>query len=227
MLVDNLKIGESIMQEKKIGNRISSIPLDKLIAHPDNPNRMSKTNFKKLIRNIERTGRYEPLIVRPSPQQPGFYQIINGHHRKRALQKLGYKKADTLIWNINDEDADIMLTTLNRLGGSDVLEKKLVLLKRLNKRMQTNSLAKLLPQTAKQIERLANLKRPTAPPLPAKNSFLNTMVFFLNDKQHKIVAEALSLAGKDCPLPASTKAANNAEAVTCIARQFLNKTKTD
>jgi ParB-like chromosome segregation protein Spo0J len=193
---------------------------------------MSKTNFKKLIRNIERTGRYEPLIVRPaSPakrgEQLGFYQIINGHHRKRALQELGYKKADALIWNISDEDADIMLTTLNRLGGSDIIEKKLVLLRRLNKRMQTNSLAKLLPQTARQIERLANLKRPKAPPMPAKSSFVNTMVFFLNDKQYKIVAEAISLAGRDRTLHASTKAANNAEAVTYIARQFLNKTKTN
>jgi ParB family chromosome partitioning protein len=208
-------------------NQIQSIALDRLVAHPDNPNRMSKTNFKKLIRNIERTGRYEPLVVRPAPQQPDFYQIINGHHRKRALQELGYKKADSIIWDINDEDADIMLTTLNRLGGSDILEKKLVLLKRLNQRIQTKNLAKLLPQTARQIERLANLKRPKAPPAPAKNSFLNTMVFFLNDKQYKTVAEALSLAGKDGTLPASTKAANNAEALTYIAGQFLNKTKTN
>ena len=49
---------------------IQSIALDGLIAHPDNPNRMSSGNFAKLVRNIEQTGRYEPLIVRPYREKP-------------------------------------------------------------------------------------------------------------------------------------------------------------
>jgi hypothetical protein len=48
-----------------MANVIRSIGLDKLVAHPDNPNKMSKANLAKLVRNIERTSRYEPLIVRP------------------------------------------------------------------------------------------------------------------------------------------------------------------
>jgi len=40
-------------------NRVSRIAIDKLVAHPDNPNRMSRANFAKLVRNIERTGRYD------------------------------------------------------------------------------------------------------------------------------------------------------------------------
>jgi ParB-like chromosome segregation protein Spo0J len=55
------------MRETRNENRVSRIAIDKLVAHPDNPNRMSKTNFAKLVRNIERTGRYEPLVVRPCP----------------------------------------------------------------------------------------------------------------------------------------------------------------
>ena len=54
-------------------NKIQSIALDKLVAHPDNPNRMSKAKFAKLLRNIERTGRYEPLVVRPCPQKPDCF----------------------------------------------------------------------------------------------------------------------------------------------------------
>ena len=98
-------------------NSTQSIALDKLAAHPDNPNQQSKVNFAKLVRNIERTGRYEPLIVRPCPDKAERFQIINGYHRCHALAKLGYKTADCIVWDIDNEETDILLTTLNRLGG--------------------------------------------------------------------------------------------------------------
>jgi len=211
-----------------MSNQIQTIAIDKLVANPDNPNRMSRTNFKKLIRNIERTGRYEPLVVRPAPQKPGFYQIINGHHRWRALKGLGYKSAEAVVWDIDDKDTDILLVTLNRLGGSDVLEKKLVLIKRLNQRMEKGRLAKLLPQTAKQIERLAALKMPKAPAKAAKNSFANPMVFFLNDTQQEIVENALLHARQikvENAAGAKLNAVKKAEVLTDIAQYFLNKPK--
>ena len=76
-------------------NLIQSIALDKLVAHPDNPNRMSSVNFAKLVRNIGRTSRYEPLVVRPAPESRDCFQIINGYHRWRALAKLGYSNEET------------------------------------------------------------------------------------------------------------------------------------
>jgi ParB/RepB/Spo0J family partition protein len=158
-------------------NSIKSIPLDKLDAHPDNPNKQSRVNFGKLVRNIERTGLYEPLIVRPSPDKRGHFQIINGHHRCHALTKLGYKSADCIMWEIDDEQTDILLATLNRLGGSDNLGKKLKLLKRLNKRFDGGELAKLLPLKQKQIERLANLKVPSGPAKINAKHFLSPLVF--------------------------------------------------
>jgi len=238
-------------------NKVQSIALDRLVAHLDNPNRMSKTNFVKLVRNIERTGRYEPLVVRPCPREnchscvsrnrddvgKTCFQIINGHHRWQALRELGYKTADAIVWDIDDRDADILLATLNRLGGSDILEKKLALLKRLNQRMEVGKLAKILPLRAGQIERLTELKIPDCRKAieNCKSKILNPLVFFVNDKQHKTIENALSLArvqhqspsGKS-PMVAhngetvrldsisSTKAAKNAAALTYIAQQFLN-----
>ncbi len=204
-------------------NSIQPISLDKLVPHPDNPNRISRVNFAKLVRNIERTGRYEPLVVRPCPDKAGCFQIINGHHRCQALAELGYKRADTIVWDIDDEQTDTLLATLNRLGGSDELAKKLKLLKRLNKKLATSKLTKLLPQTAKQIERLTNLKRPEAPAKITANSFANPLVFFLNDKQQQIVENALSLADKN--KKEKTKAAKRAAALTHIAQYFLNNSK--
>ena len=238
------------MRETRFENRVSRIAIDRLVAHPDNPNRMSKTNFAKLVRNIERTGRYEPLVVRPAPKSPGtgtfllpdgrpveasadlgagFFQIINGHHRWQALKKLGCKTADAIVWDIDDEQADILLATLNRLGGSDVLEKKLALLKRLNIRTEAGGLAKLLPQTAKQIERLTSLASGRSSLIARATSdgkqataFANPLVFFVNDKQQEIIENALSLARSRCAgKNEETKAAKNAAALTYIAQHFL------
>jgi ParB/RepB/Spo0J family partition protein len=200
-------------------NGIQSISLDKLVPHPDNPNRMSKANFDKLVRNIQRTGRYEPLVVRPCPQKEDFYQIINGHHRWQALKQLGYKTADVVVWDIDDHEADILLATLNRLGGRDSIEKKLALLKRLNEKLAARELAKLLPQTAKQIERLANLKLPAAPATMAANHFANPIVFFVDDTQQQIIEQAMSLAMPD--RDEKTRAAARAAALTTIALAWL------
>jgi len=201
-------------------NVIETIPLDRLIAHPDNPNRMSKRNFSKLVRNIERTSLYEPLTVRRHGE---YFQIINGHHRLEALKKLGYAAADCVVWDIDDEEVDVLLATLNRLCGRDILDKKLILLRRLNEKMLAQELARLLPLTGKQIERLANLKLPA---LPAKGQakaggmcFAVPLVFFVNESQQRIIEEAILKA--ECTEKEKTKAQRRAEALTKIAEKYL------
>ena len=204
-------------------NSIQSIALNKLDFHPDNPNKQSKVTLTKLVRNIERTGRYEPLVVRPSPARTGRFQIINGHHRCHALTRLGYEKADCIVWDVDDEQTDILLTTLNRLGGSDQLSKKLKLLKRLNNKMAAGNLAKLLPQTAKQIERLTNLKLPNAPANMNPNCFANPLVFFVNDTEQQQIEKALSLVEE--PKVKMTNAARRAAALAHITQCFFNMKK--
>jgi ParB/RepB/Spo0J family partition protein len=216
-------------------NEIQSIPIDRFVPHPDNPNRMSKANFAKLVANIQRTGRYEPLVVRPCPPdqvggRQGYFQIINGHHRWQALSQLGYKTADAVVWDIDDAQVNILLATLNRLGGTDILEKKLALLKKLNDQMPIKDLAKLLPQTAKQIERLTNLKMPAVP--AQAGPFAVPMVFFLTSEQAEIVQDALFLAclprgtgagdQKSAAVPAAAK---RAAGLTEIARFFLSSSR--
>ena len=41
------------------------IPLDRLVPHPENSNRMPPRLLEKLKGHIQRTGLYEPLVVRP------------------------------------------------------------------------------------------------------------------------------------------------------------------
>lgn len=210
------------MQKARIQNQVTSIPIDTLVAHPGNPNRMSKRNFARLVRNIGRTGRYEPLVVR---RQGDCFQIINGHHRCQALKQLGYETVDAVVWNVDDNDVDILLSTLNRLGGSDVLDKKLALLDRINRNMHAREMARLLPFTRSQIEKLRNIKIPSAPAKINIKSFAVPMVFFLNDAQQEIVAKALASARES--QNEKTKAARNAAALTEIAQCFIRKGQKD
>lgn len=202
-----------------MNTKIRQIALNKLVAHPDNPNRMSRSNFAKLMRNIKRTDQYEPLVVRRHPCQYGCFQIINGHHRCQALKKLGHTAAQVVVWDVDDEQTDILLTTLNRLGGRDMLEKKLALLRRLNNRMSTRKLAKLLPQTRGQLERLTNRVMQTQQ--KRAEAFAIPLVFFVNKAQQEAIEQALSQPR--AASTAKTRAARRAAALTDIAQHYATK----
>ncbi len=203
-----------------MNDELRTIKLEKLLPHPDNPNRMSNTNFDKLVRNIKQTGRYEPLLVRPHPDKAGCFQIINGFHRYQAIKQLCYKTANVVIWNIDDHQTDILLATINRLSGTDVLEKKLALLRKLNSKMSARELAKLLPATSKQIERLTNLKLPATPANIPTNGFAQPMVFFVTSAQKQKIEKALSLAATDIAQN-QTRAKTRSAALAVLAGSFL------
>jgi ParB/RepB/Spo0J family partition protein len=210
--------------EMKPEGKIKSIALSKLIAHPDNPNSMSDSTFRKLVRNIERTGLYEPIVVRRHPEKEGSFQIINGHHRVKAIEQLGHKEADCVIWDVNDEQTSILLTTLNRLGGSDIPAKKIELLRKLREQTKPVQLAKLLPQTAKQIERLVNLKLDNVPVRLDTESFAVPLVFFVTKQQEEIIENVIEkLDSCLCRNDKQTKAQRRAAGITEIAGQFLRE----
>ena len=217
---------------KRRRNTIQSVPIDSLIENPNNPNRMSKTSFAKLVRNIERTGLYEPVIVRKADSRSeGLrrkttenrkqYEIINGHHRVKALRQLGYKNADVCIWDINEQQCDILVATLNRLSGTAILDKKLAILSRLSKKLDAKKLAELLPLTAGQIKRYRNLKPPEAPQKPDRDIFAEPVVFFVNARQKKFIDCAIQKVQETSPDKSRIK--TKAEAITQIAKKSLER----
>lgn len=136
---------------------LQNIPVDLLVEHPENSNFMDAERLKKLRRHIERTGRYEPLTVRPHPWEEGKFQVINGHNRLRVLRALNYQMAHCVVWNLDDDQTRLYLATLNRLSGSDVPERRAALLENLLATFDVNELSTLLPDDRKQIEELERL----------------------------------------------------------------------
>jgi hypothetical protein len=138
---------------------------------------------------------------------------------------------------VDDEQTAVLLTTLNRLAGSDVPAKKIELLKKLTERMGTAQLAKLLPQTAKQIERLTNLKLNSVPIKLNADSFAVPLVFFVTKQQQEIIENAIETAAGGARNDKEnldscfrrndkqSKAQRRAAAITEIAGQFMESEK--
>ncbi len=113
------------MDEAKLkpGNRIGArmVPLDDLSPHPLNANVMPGDLRAKLKAHIHRTGRYPFVVVRPHPEEPGRYQVLDGHHRVEILRELGHKEARCDVWQVDDREAKLLLATLNRAALRDLL----------------------------------------------------------------------------------------------------------
>ena len=70
-----------------------SIPLDKLIPyHRENVNGnpifhdYAQEKLEQLANSLERDGQVENIIVFPSEQQPGMYEVLSGKQRTRAAR---------------------------------------------------------------------------------------------------------------------------------------------
>lgn len=86
---------------------------------PWNPNEMTEDTFDHLVREIERAGYVDPILVRPHPGAEGKYQIIDGEHRYRALLEQGYSEADVIVAkDVDDEEARLLTHNLNNIKGT-------------------------------------------------------------------------------------------------------------
>ncbi|MEN6384433.1 MAG: ParB N-terminal domain-containing protein [Phycisphaerales bacterium] len=196
---------------------IIRVPLTKLVAHPENPNKMSKANFKKLKNHIGRSGKYEPLIVRKHPEFEDCFEIINGHHRWQALKDLGETLADCVEWQANDDEVRVLLTTLNRLGGKDELGLKIELIKKLSEKYNSKELSSLLPDTKQTIEKLKNITKSLEDFSADEKTYLHTFILYLTDEQLEIIERGIEKAmSKNV-----SKAHKNASAMSKIVAEWL------
>lgn len=175
------------------------IPLDALDEHPGNANRMSKALLGKLVAHLRDSGNYPPLIVRPHPAQAGRYQILDGHHRAKALRLAGCADARCEIWDVDDHRADVLLLTLNRLRGEDDPYRRGALLQRVARTMDIKALASCVPEDAKRIRKLIEATSPPASPAPPPQpaTMPHALTFFLTAGQRARLCERLRPIARD------------------------------
>jgi ParB-like chromosome segregation protein Spo0J len=174
---------------------LMSINIDKLIAHKENPNRMDGASFEKLKGHIGRNGNYEPVVVRRHNERAGCFEILNGHHRVKALRDLGYEFVDAVVWDVDDDEARVLLGTLNRLCGRDDIDRKAALVSRLSERFGRDRVAELLPEKGEVIGKLIGLRKGDVDIIDDFARPLESMVFFVDSDGRAVIDRAVDKAG--------------------------------
>lgn len=104
------------MEEKKepygSDEKIVEIELERLRSFENHPFKVTEDGqMMELQESIQKYGILNPLIVRPRPE--GVYEIISGHRRKFAAEKIGYRKVLVIIRMLNDDEAVISMVDSN------------------------------------------------------------------------------------------------------------------
>jgi ParB-like chromosome segregation protein Spo0J len=211
--------------EKRIGPKM--IPLNDLIPHPLNANVMSADLREKLTAHIKRSGRYPHLVVRPHPEQPEKYQVLDGHHRLAILKDLGHREVRCDIWDVDDREARLLLATLNRLEGQDQPMRRAQLIHELLGEMSLEDLAGLLPETDRQLEELHALLEFPADEVAAlleeqadeEDKVLpRVLTFVVTPDQEQLIEQAVELASDGTP-----GRDRRARGLTNLAKQFMEE----
>ena len=99
--------------------KIIQIEVERLTTFKDHPFRVQEdSDMKLLMESIEKFGILNPLIVRPMKE--GVYEIISGHRRRFAAEKLGYRKVPVIIRVMRDEESVIAM--VDGLSSTGVTE---------------------------------------------------------------------------------------------------------
>lgn len=91
---------EEKTEQWETGEKVVEIELERLRTFTNHPFKVQEdSQMIELQDSIRKYGILNPLIVRPRPE--GVYEIISGHRRKFAAEKLGYRKVPVIIRAMN------------------------------------------------------------------------------------------------------------------------------
>ncbi|HJV43032.1 ParB/RepB/Spo0J family partition protein [Caulobacter sp.] len=78
-------------------------PIEILKRNPDQPRRtFREEDLEDLSNSIREKGVLQPILVRPSPDSPGEYQIVAGERRWRAAQRAGLRTVPIMVRELDD-----------------------------------------------------------------------------------------------------------------------------
>lgn len=129
---------------------IQDIEIDAISDFKDHPFHINMDeDMIKLIESIEVNGQLMPVLVRPSKNG---YEMISGHRRKYAMEKLGYQKVKAIVKNLNDDEATILMVDSNiQREHISMMEKAFAYKMRLEA-MKHQGKAMMIDETCAQVE---------------------------------------------------------------------------
>ena len=109
--VDDLFSTEEQRQEAKLA-KIYDIPLSEIDDFPDHPYRvLDDEDMKTLMESIEERGIITPATVHK--KEDGRYEMISGHRRKHACERLGFETLRCEVVEVTRDEAIILMVDSN------------------------------------------------------------------------------------------------------------------
>jgi ParB family chromosome partitioning protein len=82
------------------------IPIELIHRNPGQPRQhFSEAEIAELEESIRTSGVLQPILVRPSPRNPGEFEIVAGERRWRAAQRAGIGVIPALVRQMDDDRA--------------------------------------------------------------------------------------------------------------------------
>ena len=103
---------EEKTDQREADEKVVEIERERLRSFTNHPFKVqADSQMIELQDSIRKYGILNPLIVRPRPE--GVYEIISGHRRKFAAEKLGYRKVPVIIRAMKDDEAVVSMVDSN------------------------------------------------------------------------------------------------------------------
>ena len=92
--------------------RVQMIPLTELYPFAEHPFKVvDDEEMKKTVESVAEYGVLTPAIARPRAE--GGYELISGHRRKRAAELAGLTEMPTIVRDMDDDSAVILMVDSN------------------------------------------------------------------------------------------------------------------
>lgn len=97
-----------------LARRVEDIALNSLVPFPNHPFKVLDDDaMASLMDSIARDGIHTPLIIRPNKNDDNHFEIISGHRRAHAAQKLGLNSVPAIVVHVDDDRATVMMVDAN------------------------------------------------------------------------------------------------------------------
>lgn len=101
---------------------IQQLSPDKLMPFQNHPYQVREdTALSELMESIRTHGALSPLLARPKGES---YELVSGHRRRLAAQKLGLKTVPVLVREMTDDEAVILMVDSNLQRENLLLSEK-------------------------------------------------------------------------------------------------------
>jgi len=85
---------------------IKRLPVDFIVANRRNPRRdFDADQLEELTSSIREKGVMQPLLVRPTTDDPNIFEIIAGERRWRAAQRAGLHEVPVIVREVDDKES--------------------------------------------------------------------------------------------------------------------------